>query len=161
MMGAGKSTIGALLAERTGRDFVDTDKLIERRLGRSISQFFGYYGEEAFRDHETSIIKSIAAGPIVVATGGGAILRDENRDHLRSIGKLIYLQSEPEELIRRLKSSKKKRPLLSTENWESSLTSILECRKGRYEEADIIVTVDDSHQEAVVERIIKLLEAGS
>lgn len=157
MMGAGKSTIGHLLAEKTGREFFDTDKLIEKRLGRPISQFFQHYGEEAFRDHETSIIKALTPASIVVATGGGAILRDENWNHFRSIGKLIYLRSEPDELIRRLQSSKKKRPLLNTENWESTLIAILESRKERYEQADLIVNVDDSGQDEIVERVLSKL----
>ncbi len=157
MMGAGKSTIGNLLAEKTGREFVDTDKLIEKRLGRPISQFFQYYGEEAFRDHESSIIKALTPASIVVATGGGAILRDENWNHFQSIGKLIYLKSEPEELIRRLQTSKKKRPLLNTENWESTLVTILESRKERYEQADLIVNVDDSDQDEIVERVLNKL----
>jgi shikimate kinase len=157
MMGAGKSTIGSLLAERTGREFVDTDKLIEMRLGRPIAQFFQHYGEDAFRDHETSIIRSLTAESIVVATGGGAILREENVSHLRSIGKLIYLRSEPSELIRRLKVSKRKRPLLSTDDWESKLIGILESRQDLYLQADYIVNVDASEQNIVVEQILKLI----
>jgi len=157
MMGAGKSTIGNLLSERTGREFVDTDKLIELRLGRPIAQFFKHYGEDAFRDHETSIIKSLEAKPIVIATGGGAVLRNENLSHLRSIGKLIYLRSEPSELIRRLKVSKRKRPLLSTDDWESKLVGILESRQDLYLQADYIVNVDASEQNKVVDEILAML----
>lgn len=158
MMGAGKSTIGKSLAERTGRRFVDTDKLIEKRLGRPISQFFNLYGEEAFRDHESAVIRSLEAEPLVVATGGGAILRDENYAHLAQIGKIIYLKSAPEELIRRLQISKRKRPLLSTDDWEAKLISILEDRKERYERADVIVNVDDVDQERVVDKVIEEIQ---
>jgi shikimate kinase len=161
MMGAGKSTIGGLLAERTGREFVDTDKLIEKNIGRPIAQFFKHYGEEAFREHETNVIKSLRPSSIVVATGGGAILRDENIEHLRSIGKLIYLKSEPSELIRRLQSSKKKRPLLSSDDWESKLVAILESRNDRYAKADLIVNVDSTDQETVVNDILVLLGEGN
>ena len=157
MMGAGKTTIGNLLAHETGREFVDTDKLIEKRLARPISQFFKYYGEEAFREHESTIVRSLTSGPYVIATGGGAIIRDENLKHLQSIGKLVYLQSEPNELIRRLRQSKKKRPLLSTENWEATLIEILESRKSRYELADLVVSVDESHQDEIVHRVITIL----
>ena len=157
MMGAGKSTIGSLLSERANREFVDTDKLIELRLGRPIAQFFKHYGEDAFRDHETSIIKSLVAKPVVIATGGGAVLRTENVSHLRSIGKLIYLRSEPSELIRRLKASKRKRPLLSTDDWESKLVGILESRQDLYLQADYIVNVDASEQNKVVEEILAML----
>lgn len=157
MMGAGKTTIGNLLAQNSGREFIDTDKLIEKRLGRPISQFFRHYGEEAFREHESMVISSLTSGPFVIATGGGAILRDDNVQHLQSIGKLIYLQSEPDELIRRLQQSKKKRPLLSTENWEATLIDILEARKTRYEQADLVVNVDESHQDEIVLRVITIL----
>ena len=160
MMGAGKSTIGNMLAEKSGREFVDTDKLIERRVGRSISQFFHHYGEQAFRDHETAIIKTLNAGPFVVATGGGAIVRDENFDHISSIGKVIYLKSEPDELIHRLQKSKKKRPLLNSEGWEETLVSILESRKVRYEKADIIVDVDESIQDDIVKKLLDRLEVN-
>ena len=160
MMGAGKSTIGNMLAEKSGREFVDTDKLIERRVGRSISQFFHHYGEQAFRDHETAIIKTLNAGPFVDATGGGAIVRDENFDHISSIGKVIYLKSEPDELIHRLQKSKKKRPLLNSEGWEETLVSILESRKVRYEKADIIVDVDESIQDDIVKKLLDRLEVN-
>lgn len=157
-MGAGKTTIGKLLAERTGRKFIDTDKLIEKRLGRPISQFFKLYGEDAFREHETAVIHSLTAEPAVIATGGGVIVRQENYDHLRQIGKVIYLRSEPQELIQRLQVSKKKRPLLSAEDWEERLVSILEDRKAKYEAADIIVHVDQSNQDAIVDQILKHME---
>lgn len=158
MMGAGKSTIGGLLAERTGRQFVDTDKLIEKRIGRPIAQFFKHYGEDAFREHETNVIRSLESGPQVIATGGGVVLRDENIEHLQSIGKLIYLKSDANELIRRLQTSKKKRPLLNTEDWESKLVAILEGRQDRYSRADIIINVDANDQEAVVDDIINALQ---
>jgi shikimate kinase len=150
-----------MLAERSGREFMDTDKLIERRVGRPIPQFFHHYGEEAFREHETAIISSLVKGPTVVATGGGAIVKDENFQHLKTIGKVIYLKSEPSELIRRLQKSKKKRPLLSTEDWEATLVAILEKRSDRYQEADIIVNVDEGDQEEMVERLFKILDANS
>lgn len=161
MMGAGKTTIGGLLAKKSGREFLDTDKMIERRIGRPISQFFKHYGEEAFREHETNVVKSLTAGPFVVATGGGAILRDENLTHLRSIGKVIYLKSDPDELIRRLQSSKRKRPLLSSEDWEAKLVSILSSREERYSSADFVINVDSAEQDQVVNDILEQLERKS
>lgn len=157
MMGAGKTTLGKLVAEKTGRKFIDTDRLIEQRLGRPISQFFQLYGEEAFRDHETAIIVSLQPEPSVVATGGGAILREKNYDHLRTIGKVVYLRSNPRELIRRLEASKKKRPLLNAEDWETRLVGILEQRKALYEAADVIIDVDSLDQEGIVQKVIELL----
>lgn len=161
MMGAGKTTIGKLLAEKTGRKFVDTDKLIEKRLGRPISQFFKLYGEDAFREHETAVIRSLTAEPMIVATGGGVILRQENYDHLRQIGKVIYLRSEPEELIQRLQVSKKKRPLLSTDDWETRLVAILDERRDKYEAADVIIHVDNAQQDEIVHKILELMEQAN
>lgn len=158
MMGAGKTTIGKLLGEKTGRKFIDTDKLIEKRLGRPISQFFKLYGEQAFRDHETAVIQSLTSGASVVATGGGAVLRDENLAHLLSIGTVIYLRSEPSELTRRLQASKKKRPLLSTEDWEEKVVTILQSRAELYEKANIIVDVDEVDQDEIVERVLAAIE---
>ncbi len=161
MMGAGKTTIGKLLAEKTGRKFIDTDKLIEKRLGRPISQFFKLYGEDAFRDHETAVICELQEEPIVVATGGGAILRDKNYEHLRQIGRVIYLKSSPDELIRRLQVSKKKRPLLSSDDWEQSLKNILDSRSERYEGADFTIDVDTLDQDGIVQKIIQEFSAES
>ena len=158
MMGAGKTTIGKLLAEKTGRKFIDTDKLIEKRLGRPISQFFKLYGEQAFRDHETAVIKSLTNGSFVVATGGGVNRRNENEDHLLSIGRVIYLRSEPSELIRRLQARKQKRPLLSSDDWEEKLVSILQSRAERYEMANVTVDVDDVDQDEIVERVLVAIE---
>ncbi len=158
MMGAGKSTIGSLLADKTNRKFIDTDKLIEQRLGRPVSQFFKHYGESAFRDHEASVIQSLASGPLVIATGGGAILQAQNFDHLKSIGKVIYLKSDPDELIRRLQKSKVRRPLLNTEDWEAKLKAILESRRELYETADFIVAVDSDDQKNVVTKLLDLLD---
>ncbi|MBI1331962.1 MAG: AAA family ATPase [Armatimonadetes bacterium] len=157
MMGAGKSTIGKLLAQETGRRFIDTDHLIEKRVGRPIAQFFKLYGEEAFRDHETAVIESLEPASIVVATGGGAILRDANFNHLRKIGKVIYLKSEPAELIERLQMSKKKRPLLHTDDWEQRIVDLLESRKDRYESADFVIEVDQTDQNSIVEEIVRLM----
>lgn len=155
MMGAGKTTTGNLLAHAADRSFVDTDKLIEFRLGRPIPKIFEHYGEQAFRDHETSIIKTLSPAHEVVSTGGGAVLRTENWEHFQKIGKTIYLRASADEIINRLATSKRKRPLLDTENWEDRVREILAARAGLYEQADYIINVDKIEQDELVKLILK------
>lgn len=112
MPGSGKSTVGRHLARRLVLPFFDSDHLIEQRLGRSIREYFAEAGEDAFREREQETIAELARGPdAVVATGGGAVLREANRQALRAAGQVIYLRSTPEELYRRLRHDTQ-RPLL-------------------------------------------------
>lgn len=110
--GSGKSTVGRQLARRLGLPFVDSDHVIEQRIGSSIRAFFDREGEAAFRDLEAQVIGEVTAGPLaVIATGGGAVLRPENRVHLHERGRVVYLRSTPEDLFRRLRHDRH-RPLL-------------------------------------------------
>ncbi len=143
MMGAGKSAVGRSLAEVTGRKFVDTDQLVQRRVCHSIPNIFRIYGEEAFRSHETAVLKSLRAEPSIVSTGGGIVLREANWEELRRLGPIAYLRSSLPNLLHRLQNSQKKRPLLESEDWETRVETILEARKPLYEQADIILDVDD------------------
>lgn len=112
MPGSGKSTVGRQLARRLGLPFSDSDHVIEERLGCSIREYFAREGEAAFRDVEEQVLRELAQGPAaVVATGGGAVLREANREALRAGGQVIYLRSTPEELYRRVRHDKQ-RPLL-------------------------------------------------
>lgn len=112
MPGSGKSTVGRHLARRLGLPFFDSDQCIEQRLGCSIREFFAREGEGAFRDVEERVLAELAQGPdAVVATGGGAVLREANRTRLHEGGKVIYLRSTPEELYRRVRHDTQ-RPLL-------------------------------------------------
>ena len=160
MMGAGKSSIGRALADQYDRLFVDTDQLIQQRLGRSIAQIFQLYGEEAFRAHETSVLKSLSPGASVLSTGGGIVTIEENWPVLRSLGPTIYLKASPETLIARLEQSKKKRPLLNVEDWESQLRSLLSRRETLYEQADITVEVDVDDLADGAYRVYQALEQG-
>lgn len=152
-MGAGKSSVGRALAELSGRNFVDTDLLLQTRLGRPIPQIFQIYGEEAFRDHETSILRSLAPSSIVLATGGGIVLREANWTELRRLGTTIYLQASPETLINRLEVSKKKRPLLQVEEWPTRVTDLLQKRVDLYQQADITVTMDGHDVQSAAKEI--------
>ncbi len=157
MMGSGKSTVGRALAARLEVPFRDTDQLLEYRLGRHIPQIFQLYGEEAFRSHETSVLRSLDPIEAVTATGGGIVLREENWPELRRLGTTVFLNAYPEVLIKRLDQSSRKRPLLAQENWESKLTELLETRLPLYRQADVTVDVKDEEIESVVEEIVKCL----
>jgi len=112
MPGGGKSTVGRHLARSLNRRFADADVEVERRIGCSIRQFFEREGEEAFRDIEQDVIAQLVMDPgTVIATGGGVVLRDANRQALRRGTTVFYLRSTPEELFRRLRHDKQ-RPLL-------------------------------------------------
>lgn len=154
MMGAGKSSIGRALAELSERTFVDTDLLLQHRLGRPVPQIFQVYGEEAFRDHETSVLRSLEAGDSVISTGGGIILRDENWDEFSRLGTTVFLDAKFETLIERLASSKKKRPLLQVDDWESRTQVLLDSRIHLYRKADLTVRVDDVDLTGAAERVL-------
>jgi len=111
--GSGKSTIGRHLARRLGVAFVDSDQVIEQRIGCSIKTFFDREGEERFRDLEQATLDELTAGtaPAVLSTGGGAVLRAANRTHLHARGKVVYLHALPEDIHRRLRHDTT-RPLL-------------------------------------------------
>jgi shikimate kinase len=142
MMGAGKSSVGRALAELGGREFLDTDLMLQNRLGRPIPQIFQIYGEDAFRDHETSILRSLSPCSAVLSTGGGIVTREANWAELHRLGVTIYLEASPETLIGRLELSKKKRPLLQVEEWQTNLRELLGKREDLYRRADVTVRLD-------------------
>jgi shikimate kinase len=110
--GSGKSTVGRQLARRLALPFVDSDHVIEQRLGCPIRQYFEREGEDSFRDVEAAVIDELSqAAQGVLSTGGGAVLRAENRRHLHERGQVVYLKSTPDELFRRLRHDRN-RPLL-------------------------------------------------
>jgi shikimate kinase len=157
MMGAGKTTVGRILSDRTGRAFRDIDRMLVNRLGRPIPQLFSIYGEQTFREHETSLLRSLKPEKSVVSTGGGIVLRPENWDIMRAIGVVIYLKAPIEVLMERLAASKKKRPLLQTEDPEERVRAILEVRTPLYEQADIIVELGDADAEGGAEMVLKAM----
>lgn len=158
MMGAGKSSVGRALAEKSGREFIDTDLLLQNRLGRPIPQIFQVYGEDAFRDHETSILKSLEPGPSILSTGGGIVTREANWAELQRLGITIYLKSKPETLIARLAVSKKKRPLLQVDEWETRLCDLLTRREPYYERADLVVELDLDDVQSAADRVLAKIQ---
>ncbi len=155
MMGSGKSTVGMALARQLNVPFFDTDKLLEHHLGRPIKQWFQIYGEQAFREHETLMLKSLDEQEGVLATGGGIILREENWEILKEKGIIVFLDVHPDVLKERLTNTKRKRPLLEVENWEQRFDEIYSQRKAIYQKADFIIEV---HSEELEEVALKIKE---
>jgi shikimate kinase len=128
--GSGKSTVGRQLARRLRLPFVDSDHVIETRLGCPIRQYFEREGEDSFRDVEDELTQS-AQG--VLATGGGAVLREANRTHLHQRGQVVYLKSTPEDLYRRLRHDRN-RPLLQVADPLARLRDLYATRDPLYRE---------------------------
>ncbi len=160
MMGAGKTTIGIKIAERTGRRWYDTDGMIVDRHGK-ISDIFEYYGEEYFRKIETEIVKELSGQDnLVISTGGGLVLKSENDKILQENGKIVFLRASLNTLAERLKVDGT-RPLLqtSTETIRDRLARLLAERSPVYESvADYIVDVDGKMPEQIAQEIIGLLK---
>ena len=131
----GKSTVGRLLASQLKRPFIDLDVAIEQRIGCSIKDFFEARGEAEFRDIEAEMIERLTRiDRCVLSTGGGSVLRAENRQTLKVRGTVIYLFAKPEQIYPRMKSDSK-RPLLLCENPHERLNQLYAARDGYYREA--------------------------
>lgn len=157
--GSGKSTVGRSLGRRLGLPFHDSDHVIEQRIGCSIREFFAREGEERFRDEEQQALADIAAGPAcVLATGGGAVLREANRQMLRQAGHVIYLRCTPEELWRRLHRDTK-RPLLQVSDPQGKLRQLFAERDPLYREiAEFIIDTGRPSVPALVTMVMTQLE---
>ncbi|MEA3404837.1 MAG: shikimate kinase AroK [Pseudomonadota bacterium] len=158
-MGAGKSTVGRILAERLQYEFVDSDYVIEERTGASIPMIFDIEGESGFRDREELVLDDLTQRPqLVLATGGGVVEREENRKHLRSRGFVVYLKSPVESLIQRTKHDRN-RPLLQQENPAQVLRDLMVRREPWYiEMADLVVETQQVPVHRVVKQIIDQLQ---
>lgn len=161
-MGAGKTTIGRFLADALHLTFVDSDHEIEARTGADIPWIFDVEGEEGFRFREEAVIDALTRRRgIVLATGGGAVLRDANRRHLQARGTVIYLETSVDQQLERT-AKDRHRPLLQTANPRQRLTDLLTIRHPLYREvADHVVTTNGSAAREVVARILHLLETDA
>ena len=157
-MGAGKSTIGRLLAKELRLPFKDSDKEIEVRTGANIPWIFDKEGEPGFRDRETAMIVELChENGIVLATGGGAVMRPENRQALRNGGRVVYLHASIEQQVART-SRDRNRPLLRNANPEKILRDLLAVRDPLYREiADLVVETDERPPRMVVLDILERL----
>lgn len=158
-MGAGKSTIGRQMAAELSRDFVDSDHAIQSRCGADIPWIFDVEGEAGFRQREVQMIDELTRlNPIVLATGGGAVLREENRSVLRERGTVIYLMTTVEQQLKRT-AKDRNRPLLQCENREQVLYDMYAKRDPLYRlTADISVRTDRRSPRAVVNEILRRVQ---
>jgi shikimate kinase len=157
-MGAGKSTIGRLLSSELELEFIDSDREIELRCGTNIPWIFDKEGESGFRDREEFAIDELTQRTgILLATGGGVVMRPANRAYLAGRGTVIYLRTSVEQQLART-SRDKNRPLLQTENPKQVLSDLFAIRDPLYQEvADIVIQTDQRNPKNVVNEIIKRL----
>ena len=159
LMGAGKTTVGKLIAKRLNKTFFDSDHEIEKRTGVNIPLIFELEGEAGFRAREAAVIEELSRQEnIVLATGGGAVLSRQNRDNLSRNGTVIYLRAKVEDLWQRTRHDKN-RPLLQTADPRAKLGELFAQRDPLYREiADIIVDSGEQSVHALVHQIEEQLK---
>ena len=140
MMGAGKSSVGVCLRRRTSLKLFDTDEIVTSKFGMPISEIFSKHGENKFREAETEALQALVISePVVIVTGGGIVLREENLDLLKRLGVVVWLEADQEALFKRA-SRAGKRPLLQCKNPKKAFTKMLRARLPLYTKiADIRV----------------------
>ncbi|AWT48434.1 shikimate kinase [Psychrobacter sp. YP14] len=158
-MGAGKTTVGKLLAKHLGRDFIDSDHYICEQTGADIPWIFEKEGETGFREREARAIAELTALPnVVLATGGGVVMQPQNRDNLTKQGITIYLRANVDVQLKRT-AKDKSRPLLNTPNPRAVLQSLFDVRDPLYREvADIVVETGDGYPRYMLKKIIEALK---
>jgi shikimate kinase len=156
-MGTGKSRIGWELSRRLSLTFIDTDKVIERVSCMRISDIFEYYGEATFRDYETEVVqRTLRLDEVVISTGGGTVMRPQNREMLKSRGPVVVLSASPETIYQRTRRSQ--RPLLQVANPIEKIRELLQARKEAYADvASFHVSTDNRDSFDVVEEIVDKL----
>lgn len=156
MMGAGKTSVGRLLAQRLGKRFIDADQEIEARCGVSIPVIFEIEGEAGFRQRERQVIDELTTLPdIVLATGGGAVLSEESRVRLHQRGLVIYLKASAAEIWQRTRRDRS-RPLLATSDPQQRIVDLLAAREPLYAET-AHVTIESTH-ESVRSMVARLID---
>lgn len=155
-MGAGKTTVGRLLSQETGMDHIDFDDKIVEEIGMTIQEYFDLHGEAAFRERETAVLKRYLDHNQVVSTGGGIVMRPENRELLKQMAPVVYLKTKPESFISRLKQDHTTvRPLVVSKS-AAEIQEVFEPRIPLYEEsASIIIETDNRTPEVIVKEILE------
>ncbi len=166
-MGSGKSTLGPILANTLGYGFVDVDRMIEERSGKSIGDVFQVLGEKEFRQMEReTLLEIVRMHETVVSLGGGAIANEENFQLLHAHGIIVYLRMSPEEATRRMRH-KVNRPLLKGTDGElldenalrEKITDLMRRREEFYARADVIIQTEHQRIGATVDDLVKQLRA--
>lgn len=159
-MGTGKTTIATQVANRLGMKYISTDNLIEKREKRTINEIFTDSGEDYFRDVESDVVRKVSAGQdMVIDTGGGAVLREENMANFRSSGIVVCLTADPEAILERTKKYKH-RPLLNVEDPKMRIRDLLAKRSPLYAKADHVIDTGKLTVRQVVEEIVKIIAGG-
>src|SRR6516165_12727981 len=159
MMGAGKSTIGRRLAARLRLPFIDADTEIEAAAGMTIPEIFERHGEPHFRDGEARVIaRLLEGGPLVLATGGGAFMREETRGRIAAKAVSIWLKADADVIMRRVRR-RADRPLLQTADPEGTVVRLLGEREPVYGNADLTIASRDVPHERIVEECLETLRA--
>ncbi len=157
-MGTGKSSVGIKLAEKFGMVFIDMDKEIEKVTHMSINQIFRKHGEKRFRSEERLLAKKLGFKKnLVIATGGGVVLNEENVEALEANGVLICLEASPEEILKRVKRKRACRPLIKKEYGENEIRAMLQEREVFYARSDFRINTDNKEPRVVAEEIARLL----
>lgn len=152
-MGVGKTSVGTQLAKDLGYTFVDTDTLIEADQKITITEIFSAFGEPFFRDVEARIIRQVLQGENqVVSTGGGAVIRDENREAFKKAGFVICLTARPEVIYERIKQETH-RPLLQTPDPQAKIKELLDSREKFYRQADFVFDTSEKSVDDVIREI--------
>ena len=163
MPGSGKSTVGRQLAHRAGVPFIDLDHRLEKLIGTTIRSFFETQGEARFRELESQLLAEVTQQPggMVLSTGGGAVLRPENRALLRQFGNVLYLRASPEEIYKRVKHDKT-RPLLQGGNPMEKLRELYALRDPLYREtAHFVIETGRPSVSTLVNRVMMQLEMAA
>lgn len=160
LMGAGKTTVGRLLAKSLSMPFYDSDKAIEDITGVDIATIFEFEGEKGFRIRENKMIKELTElEDVVLATGGGVILNKENRERLKENGFVVYLQCSVDRIVDRT-SRNSQRPLLNVDNPREKIQSILDERESLYLScADLVIDSGQMQSKAAVKEVLKVYES--
>jgi shikimate kinase len=154
-MGAGKSSVGRVVADQLGFDFVDTDTLIETRTGKSITQIFASEGEPHFRSLERAVVEQLEdRNDLVIATGGGLPTNQANLDSLKKHALVICLWASAERIWERVRHQSH-RPLLQTPNPQERIQQLLAARAQFYRQADVLLHTDNRSQRQVCQQVVQ------
>ena len=155
--GAGKSTVGRAAARVLGRPFIDFDREIESRAGKTVARIFAEQGEAAFRAREVALTRELAgAPPMVWAPGGGWVTNSEVLALVRPPGRIIHLRISPEAALRRLSRSRVARPLLQAADPSAAMDRLWSSRADLYSRADVTIDVESVDTQQVVEQVVAL-----
>lgn len=162
-MGCGKTTVGIRLSYRLRRAMEDTDKLIEKEEGRTISEIFQEDGEAFFRELETKCLKKLipTVKNMIISVGGGLPIREENHALLKELGTVVYLCANAETIYERTKHDTS-RPLLQGDDPQGKIRTLLDARKAVYESvADVVINVDGKDFDTILDEIVEAVEKGA